>query len=122
MLWVLLGILAALLLSVVLMILVRRLHLKRKLEAISQADDRTAIIQQFAYANWLMGHGQLQPHEVPNYDTVRQLQLEALYSDHTMTLQQRNQTDAFADGVLTLCQSRWDRIHRWYYHWIKCLY
>lgn len=121
-LWILLTLLALLIAALLLLIVLRRLRLRRKLEAMALSDDRTAIIQYFAYAHWLMAYSDQSPEEVPGYQDVRKLQLEALYSDHHMTRPQREQSVAFADSALELCRLRWDRLHRWYYRWIKCLY
>ena len=57
-----------------------------------------------------------------DYAAARRLQLEALYSQHTMDPAQRQWMDDYAAQVLAHCQNRWKRLQRWYYHWIKCLY
>lgn len=121
-LYLLMGLLLLLVLATLVLLLRRRLRLRRCLRAMAEADDRTAIAGWFAYGCWLLHWAGLCSQTAPDYDAVRRLQLEALYSDHVMTAQQRQQAERFADAALKRCKSQWNWLYRLYYRWIKCLY
>lgn len=124
--WWLLAALGCLLLVLAALLAARRLRLRRRLAEIAAAEDKAAIALRFAYAAWLMGYAGATPENLAaaglDYAAARRLQLEALYSQHTMDPAQRQWMDDYAAQVLAHCQNRWKRLQRWYYHWIKCLY
>ena len=124
--WWLLAALGCLLLVLAALLAARRLRLRRRLAEIAAAEDKAAIALRFAYAAWLMGYAGATPETLAavglDYAAARRLQLEALYSQHTMAPAQRQWMDDYAAQVLAHCQNRWKRLQRWYYHWIKCLY
>ena len=118
--------LGCLLLVLAALLAARRLRLRRRLAEIAAAEDKAAIALRFAYAAWLMGYAGATAETLAaaglDYAAARRMQLEALYSQHTMDPAQRQWMDDYAAQVLAHCQNRWKRLQRWYYHWIKCLY
>lgn len=119
--WWLVALLGAVLVFFAVLLCLRRTRLRRALRRIAAAEDKTAIALRYGYAAWLMRYGG-QSEATDDYTTARQLQLEALYSTHPMTAEQREWMDTFAAQVLAQCCRTWNRRQRWYYHWIKCLY
>lgn len=121
-LWLIAALVAVVLLAFAAILVLRRVRLKRKLEQIRQLDARAAILQWFAYGCWLLEHGGIMPETLDAYPAVRKLQLEAQFSTHAMQTEQSGQAADFANAALEQCKARWNRLHRWYYRWIKCLY
>ena len=113
-----------LLLAVVLLltavILIRRKRFRRVLLAIDSLPNRDAISLRFGYALRLMKScGGL---TVAGEQQARELNREALFSNHEMTQQQRSEMDAYAQRVLQTCKEIWTIPQKLRYKLWDCLY
>lgn len=101
-------------------VILRRVRLKKALKAIDEADIRDGITMRYGYAVHLLNHSTAQPPE--GAEEAVELNREALFSDHVMTVQQRKTVDDYADRVLSSCKESWTwRQKIWYRLW-DCLY
>lgn len=116
------GILLLLVLMIALIcwIIRRRNRLKRFWRQIAESDNRTAIVELYAYCMMLIQRFRLA--DVDAGDEIRQIHQEAMFSSHVMTEKQRENMREFTKKVLASCKKR----NRWFqgfrYHWILWLY
>lgn len=103
--WHLLVLLVLLLLGLAALVLYRRAELKKALQAIDQASHRDAIAMRYGYIRLLLTACPAEPPE--GHEVAMALNQEALFSRHQMTQAQREQMDAYAAAVLTVCKTNW---------------
>lgn len=115
---------ALLIVVVLLMAIVWVLGRRRRLllfqKKIQELDNRNAITELFGYARMLIGKCNIA--ESPEWNKVKEINEEALFSNHAMADAQRQAMEVFAKEVIASCKKQcsfWKNIR---YHYILWLY
>lgn len=98
----------------------RRRKLFRTLDEIHQMNHRDAITALFGYANMLMEKAHIQT--LDGLEKIQEINREAMFSNHEMTEEQREETELFAVQVIHACQKVWNAWERFRYHYILWIY
>lgn len=101
-------------------ILVKRKRFRKALLAIDAALNREAIALRFGYAVSLLGT--CDGLTVDGSQMAENLNREALFSNHEMTDNQRQEMDAYAQKVLEACRNTWTIPQKLRYLLWDCLY
>lgn len=116
-----LWILPVIILVVFLVIILRRRgRLIFAMKSIQKMDNGDAIAAEYAYAAKLIKLGALD--NVSGQEQILSLNNEAIFSNHEMTDEQRQEVWNFRNKVLNLCKSKWNFRQRFYYHYILWIY
>lgn len=109
--------------ALVLTVLRRRKALQKTLQSMNTADDREAILLRYAYAQELLKHCRLNGAgaAAAEQSAVREINLEALYSRHPMSREQREQAERFSNTVLAECVSSLSPLRRLKLRWWDAL-
>lgn len=107
-------------LALVVLIFVKRKKLQRALKSIDEAPNRDAIALRFGYVVRLLDC--CAGVQVDNGLRARELNREALFSNHEMTDLQRQEMDTYAGCVLTACKEKWTVLQKLRYRLWDCLY
>lgn len=102
------------------MVILRRRRFRDTLRAMANSSDRESIALRYGYAVALLRS--CGDPEVEGAQAARLLNREALFSNHPMTWQQREEMDAFACRVLNVCKEKWTIPQKLRYRLWDCLY
>lgn len=101
-------------------VILRRRRFRAALRGMEEASDRESIALRYGYAVALL-HSCGEP-DVEGSREAQLLNREALFSNHPMTRQQREEMDAFACRVLNVCKEKWTIPQKLRYRLWDCLY
>lgn len=111
--------LLALLLLLAAVILRKRIRFRKAWQAIDGMSNRDAIALRFGYALRLAASCGL---NLEGEEQARELNREALFSNHEMTTEQKEEMDACAQRVLDTCKETWTILQKLRYKLWDCLY
>lgn len=107
-------------------IMLRYRTFKQMIVKIKQADNDTAIAMLYSYAQLLQKYTnewqQVNEVESAHQRRIRELNQEAMFSSHEMTVEQRRKMEAYTKEILFVCRSQWSSWKQFYYHYILWLY
>lgn len=116
--------LAAAFIAFMIYIVIKRRRLCKKLSEINASDNKSAIAQQFGYSEMLRSHANVPQEALQSmkYDSIFEINKEALFSDHPMTDEQRSAVFEYSAKMLGFCKNSWNTGQKLLNRWIKCLY
>lgn len=115
---------AIIVIALLIYIILKRKKLRKKLDEINSKENKTAIVMQFGYSEMLRLHAKLSVEELNelNYDEIFSINKEALFSEHSMSTEQRNAVFEYSEKILELCKKRWSFAQKFLNRWVKCIY
>lgn len=117
-----------LLLLIALIILLLRIikrykRLCKALKQMQQENTRNAIALQYGYARKLMEYAGERIYDAPlKHQQMKNLNQEAMFSNHAMTKEQCHEMETYVKEVLTACKRSWSVWKRFRYHYVLWLY
>lgn len=104
-------------------ILGRRKYLYQILQETGQEDNRGAIAATYGYAGMLRNYANAESESLTkNEAQVKELNQEAIFSNHNMTIEQRRFMEDYLGDVLRICKEQWPVWKRIWYHYVLWLY
>ncbi len=105
-------------------LVIMRKRLKKALKAIENADNKTAVPMRFGYCTKLIENADLSKEKLAlaGYDKAFEINIEALFSEHEVSDEQRKTVDACSEKILEECKKSWSIFEKFKYKFIRFIY
>ncbi len=102
-------------------VIIMRKKLKKALDAIDDADNKTGAAMRFGYAQKLSENAGIDAKSL-GYDEAFAINKEALFSEHPITDEQRKKVDKYSEKILVECKNKWNLWQKLKNRFVKFIY